>query len=511
LIGEYASLVRQGLEHLERGRLEKAEQTFRSALAMNPRDDQLLHLVGVAQLRQGRWEEAVHSVQRAISLTKRKADYHNTLGCALRELGRVEEAITSFGRALKLAPDAADARFNFGQALLQARRYSEAQALFGSVVAENPADVEALIGLARANWIAGEYAGAVAAMQRGVACLPHNRFVHFVLSELLIALGDFETGWREYLERPIRAQLLSQAGRSSDETQGMPRLASRLEGQTVKLHGEQGLGDQLFFLRFASELRARGAARIEVAVEPRLVGIVARSGVADDCFEAGPHLLRDPDWRLIGDLPYLLASNAPNLAPPLRLNPLDNRAAEMRSRLEGLARPLIGLAWRGGTPAGVGDPLALFKELPFKPFAELAAALPGTLLVLQRNPRQAELEALFACAPGRVADFSMLNDDLEGMLALLARVDDYIGVSNTNVHLHAGVGGRGKVLVTSDVEFRWMARGAESPWFPGYKVYRQAADRDWLTVFEQLRLDVGSTWANAVKKMGGAHEADHHQ
>ena len=129
--------------------------------------------------------------------------------------------------------------------------------------------------------------------------------------------------------------------------------------------------------------------------------------------------------------------------------------------------------------------------------------MPGTLIVLQRNPRPAELDRLSSRAPGRMADFSMLNDDLEGMLALLAQIDEYVGVSNTNTHLYAGVGGRGRVLVANDVEFRWMARGAASPWFPGFKVYRPGSNGDWPEVFERVLRDLGATGARHERTEGG--------
>ena len=70
-------------------------------------------------------------------------------------------------------------------------------------------------------------------------------------------------------------------------------------------------------------------------------------------------------------------------------------------------------------------------------------------------------------------DFTALNEDLEDMLALLSFMDDYVCVSNTNFHLRAVRGRVGRVLVPNPPEFRWMAEGEESPWFPGCKVYRQ--------------------------------------
>ena len=76
------------------------------------------------------------------------------------------------------------------------------------------------------------------------------------------------------------------------------------------------------------------------------------------------------------------------------------------------------------------------------------------------------------------------------MLALLGLLDEYVGVSNANMHLLAGLGGRARVLVPNPAEWRWMAAGTVSPWFPRFTVYRQASDRTWDQAKAQLRADL---------------------
>ena len=96
-----------------------------------------------------------------------------------------------------------------------------------------------------------------------------------------------------------------------------------------------------------------------------------------------------------------------------------------------------------------------------------------------------------AHALGRpVHDFTALNEELEGMLALLALVDDYVGVSNTNMHLRAGVARAARVLVPCPAEWRWMTSGSESPWFPGFTVYRQSMQGDWNAALGALERDL---------------------
>ena len=84
------------------------------------------------------------------------------------------------------------------------------------------------------------------------------------------------------------------------------------------------------------------------------------------------------------------------------------------------------------------------------------------------------MQRLAALLGRPVHDLTALNEDLEAMLALLAAVDDYVAVSNTNVHLMAGLGRGGRVIVPIPPEWRWLHAGATSPWFPDFRLYRQA-------------------------------------
>jgi len=94
-----------------------------------------------------------------------------------------------------------------------------------------------------------------------------------------------------------------------------------------------------------------------------------------------------------------------------------------------------------------------------------------------------------------------LNEDLEGMVALLTVIDEYVGVSNTNMHLRAGVCASARVLVPRPPEWRWMAHGRASPWFPGFTVYRQAERGDWSAAMAALQQDLVARWASGKAQL----------
>jgi hypothetical protein len=247
---------------------------------------------------------------------------------------------------------------------------------------------------------------------------------------------------------------------------------------------DQGLGDEIFFLRFLAGLRERGA-RVTYTADPRLVPMIGRARIAHKVIEFG-----DPDVSgdltiAVGDLPYVLGMGDDDSPPPsISLPALPERSDARRAALETFGPPpYLGATWRAGTKGLYGS---IFKQAPLEQFAAALLGFKGTIVALQRQPDAGEVEELSALLDRPVLDLTPLNSDLEDMLALVGLLDEYVCVSNTNVHLRAARGRTCHVLVPHPAEFRWMARGSESPWFAGSPVYRQADDGDWSGALSDL-------------------------
>ena len=247
------------------------------------------------------------------------------------------------------------------------------------------------------------------------------------------------------------------------------------------------MGDEIFFLRFAPELKARGA-EITYLADPKIGSIVARLPFIDRVVREAEES-EEVDFTLsVGDLPFILGmKSAADIPPPYPLPVQPERAARMEARLKRLGPPPhVGLTWRAGTP---NKPGAVFKVAPLDEIAKALCPAKATFLALQRKPEAGEIDRLSGGLGRPVHDFTAANEDLEEMLALLSLMDEYVTVSNTNVHLRAGTGRTSRVLVPNPPEYRWMAEGEESPWFPGCKLYRQKVDGAWEEALAALARD----------------------
>ena len=464
----------------EAGDVAGAIQAYEQALRANPRYAQASYNLGNALRRAERLDDAIVRYREAIALDPNYAQARNNLGIALNEAGlalaeadKPEAAARRFQEALALAPDDPDIAINYGNVLAALHQPADAAACFERALATKP-DADGYANYGHALRQLGRNADAIAAYDRAIALDPAQRDARFGRATALLTAGRYSDGWRAYLDRDNAWDIGPRYHRDP--------LPADLSGARVLVEHDQGLGDEIFFLRFAPALRARGATVI-YKPDPRLAAMLERADLVDEIATDGaPCSFR----VLVGDLPYLLGMRDGEVPPPsIAVPPLRSD-----TNLRGFGPPpYIGVAWRAGTQ---GAKRRLKKELPLAALAAALRPVDATIIVVQRQPAPGELAALTAALGRPAYDLSPLNDDLEAMLALCGALDDLVCVSNTNVHFRAALGRTSRVLVPAPPEFRWMADGAESPWFPGSRVYRQAPDGGWDAALGGLTNDLAN-------------------
>src|SRR5262245_8456757 len=303
----------------------QAEPLFHRIVAENPRDADAWHMLAAIAVRSGRGVEAAELAKRALELDRRNAFYLNTLGIAHAETRQLEEALRCFKRALKERPGYADGHYNLGKVYRKLGRTLEAEQCYLRVRRIDPAKAEAAANLATLYMQQGRYQEALDLLAEARARLPADESlvnnaavatlarsgldaairelasfvqshpfacaVHAELGRRLLSGGRFEEGWREY------------AWRHGSAPSQLPAYA----GKRVLLLPDQGLGDQLFFLRFAAALRGR-AAHVAFACPPKLFGLLKAGSPVDELRRASDDQSGFDLSLPVGDLPRLLTA-----------------------------------------------------------------------------------------------------------------------------------------------------------------------------------------------------------
>ena len=422
---------------------------------------------------------AAEAFRRATELDPRAPEAHNNLGTALLSAGDLPRAEASLRRCIGLAPGHSHAWTNLGNVLRRSGRASEAEEAYRRATQCEPALPVAWVNLGNSLKDADRFEEAMQAYARAEAISPALTELHLSRAIACLATGDLERGWEEYRWR---------FGMPPDPAaRGHLREAVRA-ANPIEVQGEQGLGDVLFFMRWASALRRQGA-KLSFRGDPRLFPLLAGSGAFDRFLAVEPRI-EGALALASGDLPWATQGLADPYPPAFPLE-ASGEALDAAGRLLQAAGPppYVGVAWRAGLPSH-GSTEHLHKMVPLEALGEALRSVPGTIVSLQRNAKAEETAVLAKHAGRPVADAGAVNADLGAILGLLARLDEYAGVSSTNVHLRAGLGLGARVLVPVPPEWRYGRDGATSPWFAGFTLYREGREAGWTRALDTLAADL---------------------
>jgi Flp pilus assembly protein TadD len=457
------------------GRHDESRAALARAAALDPADYAAAFELGMALELLGDAAAAMPQFERAASLRPAFLPARHALGLSLHRAGRVTEAVEHLRVTASSSPHNADWQVDLAQALLDLARLDEAQALLDRALAAQPGHARALRHAGRIGVATGDFARAAQLFADAAARDPGDESLQTFLFQSELLLGHWDRGWAAYRRRETRRDL-ERALIAKARPAQLPSLA-QIRGKDVTIVAEQGLGDILFFLRFAPALQSH-ARQLHFAAGERLHSLLARTGLFASLRAVVDPGADDGMMLLTGDLPEVSRGAIEPCPPPLRIAPDPARLDAWRETLEAAGpRPWIGVTWRAGTPHEELA-LGLHKKAPLAELMGALKAAGGTVVALQRHLVENELDNASRALGHKVHDFSRSNDDLEDALAVVALLDRHVGVSNTNMHLAAAAGKTADVLVPFPPEWRW-GLGEESPWFKGFRVLRQASDGDW--------------------------------
>lgn len=313
--------------------------------------------------------------------------------------------------------------------------------------------------------------------------LPHEPRIQLYFAEVLLCLGEFESGWKMY--RSAYSIPEFKAGLFWPDFplwNGEP-----VSGRTFLMVCEQGFGDQIQCLRFAEWLHQQGA-----IVDVFVVQSVAELAANMPCIRAaysimppGPydywsHMFGIPEHMKL-DLRML-----PVAMPYLSAVPED--VHRWRAWIDAISLPQmpaanrrIGIVWAGNPSLG----LDRFRSVQLDDLKPLIS-LPGTTWYsVQKGVQERQSEAL-----EHEFDVHTLGPSIQSFtdtLAILQSLDLLITVDSSVAHLAGAAGLPVWTLIPAYTDWRWMTDRSDSPWYPSMRLFRQRELGKWAPVIAEVR------------------------
>ena len=451
-IDDWRPYANMGITLIGLGRTNEAIAFLERAIAINPGCVEAYTNLATIFHGRGFTEKAVEYSSKAIALQPNAIAYSN-LGASYSSLGLTDKAAECFRKAIELQPDCADAYFNLANLCRDRGNADVALENYNKVLALQP-----------------EHKG--------------NRWNR---SFVLLKQGDLIRGWDDYEWRWKRDEFIKENARpfSYPYWDG-----SSLEGKTILVWTEQGVGDDIIFASMLPEVIA-ACGHCILETQFKLVSLYARSfPKAEVVPRLDPPLARtlqpDIQWQIsIASLPQFLRLTLDNF--PLHkgyLIPDPQRVIFWKDRINALGNgPKVGISWRSMLSHRNRD--FCYTEL-----SEWKAILsvPGVTFVnLQYDECREELDNAEQQFGTRVHAFDDidLRNNLDEAAALTSTLDLVIA-PNTSVFAMAGA--LGKPVWLLNPENDWGTLGTDHiPWFPDTRLFvKSNAQNNWDTVIGDI-------------------------
>jgi hypothetical protein len=372
-------------------------------------------------------------------------------------------------------------------------RIEAAERICFNILADYPGHPTATVHLGVIATLRNDMANAVAIFRRVCARYPMISMAEINLAIAWLKMGNFAEGLKAF-ERRLD---LAASDTKTKQKISLPELSfpiwngEPVEGKRILLVREQGSGDQIQFIRFATDLAAKGA-HVDFLTRPPLQRLLKTAPGIGEILTETPEGGYD-FWLPVMSLAHRLGvrmEHLPGVAIPY-LFPDQDEIAKWSELLTDYAkgRPKVGLVW-AGSPSHLND---RFRSMGYPRVKALLDEMPDVAFVsLQIGPsvvRQKEdVEA------GRLLPIASQVQDFMETAAVVSKLDLVIGVDTSVLHLAGALGRPCWMMLPFDSDWRWLRYRDDSPWYPSMRLFRQHMKGSWATMMAEVTKEL-KKWA----------------
>lgn len=465
-----------GARSLRADNISAALPRYAAAAALAPADADVAAMYGVALRSAGRMQDAQRELIRAIALDETRADSYTQLAQTFILVKDHGQAANAFLSAASLRQTDANAWRDAAEAMRLAHRMVEGLAIARhamSLAPSNPSIASTLALLLHRTGLIDE---AMDLCERVRQQSPDDRNLSITYATLLLLDEQHATGWALHERRLELPELIARP---------FPPVSPRWNGaalqqQHILVRGEQGLGDQVQFVRWATALRGAGASRVTVQCAPPLVRLLQTvHGIDAVVPTSAPAPAHDVHVDVMS-LPHLLDSGSDmrrDLVPYVRASPA-NDVLDARLRATPRTRMRIGLVW-GGSPLHAEDQA---RSIPLQTLLPVLERPDVEVVVLQQGPSRDQLDAIASDVRATMFDVATDCHDMADTAQVLTQCDVLLAVDTSVAHVAGALNVPTWVMVAHPAEWRWGRHRRDCLFYPSTTVLRQESAGDWVSV-----------------------------
>ncbi|MDC1375515.1 tetratricopeptide repeat protein [bacterium] len=416
----------------------------------NPKDEQVKILIGLAYFKKQQFDLAQMFFLKVLKLNKDNDEAKTMLGDCYEKLGDLDQAKKYYDEALQI----------------------------------NPNNIETINNLAAWYFINGDTYEAEKLYYLSLTKNKNNIDTRYFLSLCQLARSNYSEGWLNFDYRWLANEYNSVKFKSN-----LPKFNLNNDNKNILLWGEQGVGDQILFIRFLKDIQPY-VDNLFLNIDKRLHPIIARSFPEITFFNKDKNYNLDSQLSL-GDLAsFFIKDNSYFLNNKnFYISSDPNVNKELECSIKSKNKFLCGVSWISKT-SEIGINKSITLET-LKPVLEIENI---EFIDLQYTDTSVERENFYNDNNLRIKKVQNIDNfnDLNSLSSLIDICDFVITISNTNAHISGALGKKTFLLLPKGKGrlWYWISKNKRSTWYPSIEVIEQDEVGNWQPVIKELQKKV---------------------
>ena len=365
--------------------------------------------------------------------------------------------------------------FSRGVSFVEAQHYIDAEYCFLQTLSYAPDSLETLLNLGYVLDMQDRSEEALRCYEKVLGNSPTNAKARYNRAIHLLRSGNIAPGFADYEARFAAIKNTDSRVYTQPRWDGSP-----LDGRSILVYCEQGLGDAIQFSRYIPGVAKLGGRVVLEAQQPLISLLSTLSGVERAVVKSVTPPVTDCYIPLLS-LPHIFKTTLDTVPAPIPyLVPDPPKVKDWRQMLAGDTQFKVGLVWRGSAT----NPMDRDRSCPLAIFAPLLAISGVSYYSLQVGAAADEIAAFPQAAS--LIDLTQHLNDFSDTAALLANLDLIISVDTAVAHLAGALGKPVWVLLTNRPDWRWMNNRNDSPWYPSMRLFCQPQPGNWHSVIIEV-------------------------
>lgn len=482
-----------GIAYERKGEIDKAIEAYKDAIVLKPDYFKAHFQLATLLQKKGNSKEAIIHYQHAANLDHHHTEANLSAARLLCEQEQFNESLPYFERALRGRPDDIMLKFEYANTLTISNRNEEALARYHDLLEMHPNDSGILYNTAFTLKKLGRISQAMPFYQAALARNPNHTEARFSLGLAHLTLGNFKEGWPLYEYRWKRNSQLTPRNFAQPQWDGSP-----LNGKTILIHAEQGLGDTFQFIRYVRKVKEQQQCSVIFAVQAALETIVSRCCPYIDRVVTLSAIPTSFDVQIpLMSLPLIFNTDLDTIPAQIPyLFPDETLVKYWKQELATNTTIKVGICFQGNNKYSTAQLRAAVsaKSLLVNQFAPLSKIEGVTLYCLQKETGTEQLNQL--SSHFTLKQFDETFDGAHGRFmdtaAVMKNLDLVITVDTSIAHLAGAIGIPTWIILPEPADWRWMLNRCDTPWYPTVKLFRQPTTGDWNSIIQTIQEELVS-------------------